>query len=161
MMSTPLPQALLLPPFVFNNDYSLSSSSIGNIELIICFNNHSLHRIRFTVSVLLLNTASTGGFAAELMQVFDAACLLQYRILIRLRGVRWVGFTGFLAFSTSLVLLLVFALSQVLHDVRLLFRNFKHNSNGQLPSLRSRPPPQDVHIMASRRSLPVWKDRFS
>jgi hypothetical protein len=95
----------------------------------------------------LLNTASTVGFAADLMLVLEAACLPQSRFLVRHRGVRWQGFTRLLSFLMSLVFC-----SQVLHDTRLLARNFTHNSNGQLPSLRRRPPPHDGHDdMASSR----------
>lgn len=109
----------------------------------------------FCVSVLtwllwpLLNTASTVGFAAYLMLVFEAACLPQSRFLVRHRGVLWRGVTRLLA----VFLMSLFFCSQVLHDTRLLARNFTHNSNGQLPSLRRCAPPHDWHIngMASNR----------
>ena len=97
---------------------------------------------------LLVNTAFTAGVAAV-----DGACLHRNRFFMRLRGVRWECFTGFLAFSRSSVSRSV-TLSQPLHNARLLFRNFTHNSNGQVPSKRSRPPPHDGHggrDMASSR----------
>ena len=100
---------------------------------------------------LLVNTAFTAGVASV-----DGACLQRNRFFMRLRGVRWECFTGFLAFSRSLVSR-SFTLSQALHNARLLFRNFMHNSNGQLPSKRSRPPPHDghdLHNMASGRIEP-------